>query len=166
MTVSCWAQSCWKLALSYGLLRYMNQYSICFAADRFFCCFWLHWVFVAFVWAFSSCGEQGLLFVAVHRLLIVVACLVEHRLWVHRLQELWHTDLVGPWHVESTGPRDWTYIPSIGKYILIYCTMREVLLQLIGNGCLTFAFEAVLTNKPPNFFKFMDRNNTIILYIL
>ena len=31
--------------------------------------------------AFSSCGEWGLLFVAVHRLLIVVASLVaEHRL--------------------------------------------------------------------------------------
>ena len=33
------------------------------------------------VWAFSSCGEWGLLFVAVHRLLIVVASLVvEHGL--------------------------------------------------------------------------------------
>ena len=33
------------------------------------------------VWAFSSCGEQGLLFVAVHGLLIAVASLVvEHRL--------------------------------------------------------------------------------------
>ena len=32
------------------------------------------------VWAFSSCGEQGLLFVAVRRLLTVVASLVEeHR---------------------------------------------------------------------------------------
>ena len=32
-------------------------------------------------WAFSSCGEQGLLFVAVCRLLTVVASLVvEHRL--------------------------------------------------------------------------------------
>ena len=32
-------------------------------------------------WAFSSCGEQELLFVAVHRLLIAVASLVvEHRL--------------------------------------------------------------------------------------
>ena len=31
--------------------------------------------------AFSSCGEQGLLFVAVHRLLIAVVSLVaEHRL--------------------------------------------------------------------------------------
>ena len=33
------------------------------------------------VWTFSSCGEQGLLFVAVRRLLIVVASLVvEHGL--------------------------------------------------------------------------------------
>ena len=33
------------------------------------------------VWAFSSCGEQGLLFIAVHGLLIVVASLVvEHGL--------------------------------------------------------------------------------------
>ena len=33
------------------------------------------------VWAFSSCGERGLLFIAVHRLLIVVASLVvEHGL--------------------------------------------------------------------------------------
>ena len=32
-------------------------------------------------WAFSSCGEQGLLFVAVHGLLIVVASVVaEHGL--------------------------------------------------------------------------------------
>ena len=41
---------------------------------------WLHWVFVA-VWAFSSCSKWGLLFVAVHGLLIVVASLVaEHGL--------------------------------------------------------------------------------------
>ena len=36
--------------------------------------------------AFSSCGERVLLFVAVHGLLIVVASLVEHRLYVHGLQ--------------------------------------------------------------------------------
>ena len=36
---------------------------------------------------FSSFGERGLLFVAVHRLLIVVASLVaEHGLYVRRLQ--------------------------------------------------------------------------------
>ena len=33
------------------------------------------------VWALSSCGERGLLFVVVRRLLIAVACLVaEHGL--------------------------------------------------------------------------------------
>ena len=33
------------------------------------------------MWAFSSCGERGLLFIAVRRLLIAVASLVaEHRL--------------------------------------------------------------------------------------
>ena len=31
------------------------------------------------VWAFSSCGEQGLLFVEVRRLLIAVASLVAER---------------------------------------------------------------------------------------
>ena len=42
--------------------------------------FWLCWVCCC-AWAFSSRGEQGLLFVAVSRLLIVVASLVvEHRL--------------------------------------------------------------------------------------
>ena len=42
--------------------------------------FWLHWVFVA-VRAFSSCGEQGLLFIAVCGLLTAVASLVaEHGL--------------------------------------------------------------------------------------
>ena len=41
---------------------------------------WLHWVFVA-VQAFSSCGEQGQLFVVVQGFLIVVASLVaEHGL--------------------------------------------------------------------------------------
>ena len=42
--------------------------------------FFLPWVFVAVHGLFSSCGERGLLFVAVCRLLIVVASLVrEHR---------------------------------------------------------------------------------------
>ena len=43
--------------------------------------FWLRWVLVAVSGLFSSCGERGLLFVAVRRLLIVVASLVvEHGL--------------------------------------------------------------------------------------
>ena len=43
--------------------------------------FWLCWVFVAARGLFSSCGERGLLFVAVRRFLIAVASLVaEHGL--------------------------------------------------------------------------------------
>ena len=42
--------------------------------------FWLCWVFVA-AWAFSRCGERGLLFIVVRGLLIAVASLVaEHGL--------------------------------------------------------------------------------------
>ena len=49
--------------------------------------FWLHWVFVAACRLFSSCRERGLLFVAVHGLLIAVASLVaEHGLQMRRLQ--------------------------------------------------------------------------------
>ena len=45
--------------------------------------------------AFSSCGERGLPFVVVRKLLIVVASLVaEHGLYVLRLQYLWHTGSV------------------------------------------------------------------------
>ena len=43
--------------------------------------FWLHWVFIAACRLFSSCSEQGLLFVVVFGLLIAVASLVaEHGL--------------------------------------------------------------------------------------
>ena len=39
---------------------------------------------------FSSCGERGLLFIAVHGLLIAVASLVAE----HGLQQLWHVGSV------------------------------------------------------------------------
>ena len=52
-----------------------------------FCLIYLFYLFLAALglrcctWAFSSCGERGLLFVAVHGLLIAVASLVaEHEL--------------------------------------------------------------------------------------
>jgi len=75
----------------------------------------------------SSCGEPGLLFVVVPGLLIVVASLlVEHRLWVHRLQQLQHIGLVvvamglvAPQHVGSSPTRDQTRVPCIGRGILI-----------------------------------------------
>ena len=48
-------------------------------------------------WAFSGCGEWGLLLVAVRRLLIAVASLVaEHRLQARGLQQLWQ---IGRAHV-------------------------------------------------------------------
>ena len=91
-------------------------------------------------WAFSSCGEQGLLFVAVCGLLIVVASLIaEHRLQAHGLQQLWLTGfraqaqqlwlsgLVAPWHVGSSRTRDRTCVPCIGRQILNHCTTREAL---------------------------------------
>ena len=48
---------------------------------NFFFFLWLRWFFVATQGFFSSCGERGLLFVAVRRLLTAVASLVaEHEL--------------------------------------------------------------------------------------
>ena len=50
-------------------------------------------------WAFSSCGEWGLLFVAVHGLLVAVASLaVVHGLQALRLQQLQHAGSVGVAH--------------------------------------------------------------------
>ena len=47
------------------------------------------------MWAFSTCSDWGLLFIAVYGLLIVVAFLVaEHTLQVRKLQQLWHTGSV------------------------------------------------------------------------
>ena len=52
--------------------------------------FWLCWGLCCCARAFSSCVEQGLLFVAVHRLLIAVAShAAEHGLQVCRLQQMW-----------------------------------------------------------------------------
>ena len=71
-------------------------------------------------WAFSS-GERGLLFVVVLGLLMAVAFLAaEHwlqarvlqQLWLTgsrvQAQQLWHTGLVAPRHVESSWTRDQT----------------------------------------------------------
>ena len=50
--------------------------------DLFFI-FWLRWVFITACRLFSSCDKRGLLFVAVHRLLLIVVAslVVEHRLY-------------------------------------------------------------------------------------
>ena len=48
------------------LLNFIEQFTL-------FIYFWPHWVFVCCAWAFSSCSEQGLLFTAIHRLLVVAS---------------------------------------------------------------------------------------------
>ena len=99
--------------------------------------------------AFSSCGERGLLFVAVHWLLIAVACCrawalgaqasvvvarglgscglqaLEHRLSIcgaraSLLHSMW--DLPGP-GLEPVSP-------CIGRQILNHCTTREAPLKM------------------------------------
>ena len=82
--------------------------------------FWLSWVCCA--QAFSSCSEQELLFFCTA--------------WDShcggfcycgaRSQQLWHTGLVAPQHVESSWTRDGTHVPCIGRWILIHCSTREV----------------------------------------
>ena len=79
---------------------------------------------------------------------------VEHRLWVRGLQQLWllasraqaqqlrlagsraqaqqlwHTGLVALWHVGSSRTRAQTCVPCIGRRILNHCAAREVLLSV------------------------------------
>ena len=43
------------------------------------------------------------------------------------LQELWYTGLVAPQHVGSSGTRDQTRVPCIGRRILYPWTTREAL---------------------------------------
>ena len=86
---------------------------ICLSWNGCLCIYFLQWIsnqcihfklFVCFyflatlclhccVWAFSSCDEQRLLFIAVHRLLIAVASLMEHRLQSRGLRQ----ETVGLW---------------------------------------------------------------------
>ena len=78
------------------------------------------------VQALSSCREQGLLFVAVCRLLIAVASLAGSRhvgfsSFIVGAQQLWHSGLVAPRHVESSPNRDQTCGPCIGRQILNHC---------------------------------------------
>ena len=92
---------------------------------------------------FSSGGERGLFWVAVHRLPAVVAPLVaEHRLRAKasvgaaqapsscgsRAQHSWSRGSVALRRVESPHTRDRTCVPCTGRPILIQCTAREVML--------------------------------------
>ena len=62
-------------------LKVVSNISFSYLCNYLFIYFWLHWVFVAACGLFSSCDERGLLFIAVHDLLIaVVSIVVEHGL--------------------------------------------------------------------------------------
>ena len=98
-------------------------------------------------WAFSSCVMWGLFFIAVGRLLLAVASLVEayrlQQLWLSvsraRALWLWHGLSCSAWHMESSWTRDGTCVPCFGRKILIYCTTRETPLVLLV--CFVFEWE-------------------------
>ena len=100
--------------------------------------------------AFSGCSERRLLFIAwaSHCSGFLVA---EHRLWVHRLQQLWftspraqaqklwHTGLAALRHVESSWTRDWTRVPVLaGRFLSTVPSGKSLL--LFWFGCLLFPF--------------------------
>ena len=67
--------SLWSLTLGQSVTLFFFFFKF-----YLFIYFWLHWVFIAARGPFSSCGERGPLFAAVHGLLIAMASLVaEHR---------------------------------------------------------------------------------------
>ena len=79
-----------RLCIFFYLFIFNNFIYLFLAALGLHCC----------VQTFCSGGEWGLLFIAMCRLLIVVASLVaEHGLQACGLQQLWHTGLVAPRHV-------------------------------------------------------------------
>ena len=91
------------------------------------------WGLPCCTWAFSSCGERGLLLVAMRGLLIAVASPVaENGLQAHRLQLLWHTGSAlwstgpgAPRHVGSSQTRAQTRVPCPGRRALNHRATRE-----------------------------------------
>ena len=71
-------------------------------------------------WAVSGCGEQGLLFVVVHGLLIVMASLFcdSQSLECWLAQWFCCKDLLAPWHRGSYQTRDQIHVPCFGWWIL------------------------------------------------
>ena len=94
------------------------------------CClfvyFWLCWVFVA-TQAFSSCREQGLLFIRGWGLLIVVPI----GLWAQKFQCI---GLFVLWHVQSSQTGDGTCVCCIGKQILNHWITIEALLPVFTDN--------------------------------
>ena len=53
-------------------------------------------------------------------LFAVASLVVVHGSRARRLQQLWHTVLVAPWHVGSSWIRDWTCVSCTGSWILYH----------------------------------------------
>ena len=71
------------VSLSLSIYIHIKGYYAYYSATFFVClfCFLTVLGLRCYVWAFSSCGKRGLLFVVVHGLLVAVASLVaEHGL--------------------------------------------------------------------------------------
>ena len=75
--------------------------------------------------AFSSCGEQGPLFIAVRGPLTVVASHCGAEAPDAQAQQLWHMGLVAPRHVGSSRTRARTRVPCIGRQTPNHCATRE-----------------------------------------
>ena len=74
-------KSIWPGVLLKSAVSFFSSFFLFFSVFSFFHLFLAALGLHCCVWAFSSCSKQGLLFVAVHRLLIAVSSLVvEHRL--------------------------------------------------------------------------------------
>ena len=99
----------WVFSYLFFMWSYTHFFSSFFSLNNFihiFIYFWLCWVFIA-VWAFSSCGEQGLPSGSAERASHCGASLVEHMLcgmWtsVVGAPGLWCTGLVALRHVGSS----------------------------------------------------------------
>ena len=94
---------------------------------------------------FSSYGERGLSSLLCTSFSLPRLLVAEHRLWVHRVQQLqhvgsavghapelrllffWHMGLVAPLPVDTSQTRDQTRTLCVGRWILIHYTTREVL---------------------------------------
>ena len=128
--------------------------------------FRLHWVFVAVRGLFSSCGERGLLFIAVRGFLIrwllllhstgsrrvgFSSCGIQtQQLWLMgsrvQAQQLWCTGLVAPRHVGLPGPGLEPVSPALAGGLLTTVPPRKPLsVNFIPLQCPTSLFSLSVT---------------------
>ena len=92
-------------------LTYVTFYIVWTTSSRYTFFFFKDLFIYGFsLWAFSSCGEWGLLFVVVRGVFLVL----EHGLWAWAgLQYLWRMGLVALRHIGSSWTRDRTCVPVL-----------------------------------------------------